>query len=158
MNNPAVKPRVERRNGVCAPAPDTKSAIVWRELDRVRDTGAPTVTEYKRELRKLKLSSDNTLYRWAQFNGITLAALLLCSCTVGPTIIHKGDVTMQTLGASVLSKSDYASASITMPDGTVLSSQSYGKDETKVPIVQAQIGLAAQGVKHAANAVKQFAH
>jgi len=95
---------------------------------------------------------------WEHLLSMKLAIALLsvlCSCTVNPTLYTdtKGRM-VATLGGSALSKAGYEAASITLPDGAVLSMTRHGKDETRIPISQAQLGLAEMGVKAAAGVVR----
>ena len=91
--------------------------------------------------------------------GLLLGVLSLCSCTISPVVYTdaKGrDVAW--LGGSLVTKSKEQFASITRPDGTVITHQIVGKDETAVPRywVQAQAAEAIAGIagsvsKNAAN-------
>jgi hypothetical protein len=85
--------------------------------------------------------------------------LLLCACTINPVVYTdaKGrDVAW--LGGSAITKSKDHMASITRPDGTVITTRTVGKDETAVPryAIQAQAaeaiaGIAGSVTKNAAN-------
>jgi hypothetical protein len=89
---------------------------------------------------------------------VGVLVLLLCSCTVNPTVMTlKNGRELVTLGGSVGTKADYETATITRPDGTVLSYSRHGKDEVAIPraYMQARLGealgrVAGSVTKHAA--------
>ena len=90
---------------------------------------------------------------------MSILTLLLTSCSIAPVVYTdaKGrDVAW--LGGSLVTRSKDHMASITRPDGTVISTRTVGKDETAVPRywVQAQAAEAIAGIagsvsKNAAN-------
>jgi ferric-dicitrate binding protein FerR (iron transport regulator) len=79
---------------------------------------------------------------------------LLTSCTVNPFVVTtaKGHQ-VTSLGGSFLTKTTKESGTITRPDGTVLSYDRTGKDETRVPIAAGQVELAKTGLNAGTNAL-----
>lgn len=92
--------------------------------------------------------------------GLLLFSLLSCiSCTINPIVYTdaKGRDAAW-LGGSVGTKADYETASITRPDGTVITHSRHGKDEVAIPraYMQARLGealgrVAGSVTKNAAN-------
>jgi hypothetical protein len=75
---------------------------------------------------------------------LSLAALLTSvSCTLGPTLVTRpGGTQLTTLGGSLLSRAGYETATLTHPDGTMLTVTRHDRDDTRVPVVTSQLGLA----------------
>jgi hypothetical protein len=90
---------------------------------------------------------------------ISFLAILLASCTLNPTIVtYRGGREIVSLGGSVGTKADYETASITRPNGDVLTVTRRGKDEVAIPraYMQAKLGealgrVAGSVTKNAAN-------